>query len=448
MAFGKAISKFTGCERGVVAIIYAITMIPVMMIVGAAIDYSHVSSSKTAIQEHLDSAILAGTVYKTSDPQEKIEFARKHFYAVMPEGLKSYVRSLNIELTAGEEGLHGTIDAIVPTQFLYVLGIGDMHATLVSEADTKVRNRQLDMAFCIDATGSMQEEIDGVMNAAYDLEKQINQKLKDKDKEPFDAMRVRVIFYRDFGSDRGQLDKPAPPISQTDYNDPNWEDFIAPMNRSNYGRFWTLPDQRSSFKNFIDAENANGGEDEPESGFICLNEALESEWAQEGVSKLASNPNKTVSSVTPLIAIWTDANARPIVDTRAQHLPQPQPRSYQELQAKWDDPKRFNQKNKLLVFFGDMDRACPTHEENPNPVVVVSSSSSEDTETDSGDTTASLGPSPACPSGGTARWRESIGQWGMGENVFNYSLQSATTDLASQIADALTKQPNALRLTQ
>lgn len=437
----KGLFKFTACERGVAAIIFAIVLIPVLLIAGAAVDYTHVSSSKAALQEQLDSAILAGAGYETSDPEEKKEFALKHFYAAMPTYLKPFVHTLNLELTSDDEGLRGTIDAVVPTQFMYVLGWDEMRTTLVSEADIKIRNRQLDMAFCIDATGTMQEEIDGVTKAAASLESAINEKLKEKDKLPFDAMRVRVIFYRDFSNERGPLDKFAPPLTPTTYDDPNYADFIAPMNSSNYGRFWTLPDQRASFRSFLDAENAVAGNDEPEAGFVCLNEALSSdEWAQKD-DPLASDSRKTITEVTHLIAFWTDANARPIDDPHARNLPRYQPRSYDELKAKWDDPGRFNQGNKLLIFFGDLDRACATTEEQGGVTVAAAPA------TRASDETGSVG-SAACPAGGTARWRESIGQWGLGEHVFNYSLLSGANDPAGQIADALSKQKNTPRLTK
>ncbi|MES2907193.1 MAG: TadE/TadG family type IV pilus assembly protein [Pseudomonadota bacterium] len=442
MCFDKAFSRFAAAQRGTVAIIFAFAFIPVLLITGAAVDYTHVSSSKAALQEQLDAAILAGTTFKTSDNKEKIEFARKHFYASTPADLKSYVHSLDIDIMADEQGLHGAIDAIVPTQFMHVLGWDEMRTTLISEADITVDNRQLDMVFCIDATGSMQEEINGVTSAASSLEDQINAKLKAKHKTPFNAMRVRVIFYRDFGAEEGKIDLFAPPQSQEAYNTPNFEDTIAPMNRSNYGAFWTLPEQRTSFKSFLASENANAGEDEPESGFVCLNEALESPWAHAKEDKLANDPEKTITSATHLIAIWTDANARPINDPRAHNLPSHQPRDYEELKAKWDDPNRMSPKNKLLVFFGDLDRACATTEEQSG--VIVASGP----ETTASDTTGSVGDTPACPAGGVARWRESIGQWGMNEFVFNYSLQAATNDLAGQIADALAKQPWMPRLTR
>lgn len=417
---------FLACENGVVSIIFAIMLVAVLMITGAAVDYARLANIKETIQNHLDSAILAGALHD-GDDADKIAAAKEHFNTVLPGDLKAYVS--NVAISADNGTVTGTLQAYVPTQFMSILGFEDMATDLVAQAGQKGRKKQLDMVFCIDATGSMQEEIDSVTRTARSLEAEINEHLKQKDKLPFDLMRVRVIFYRDFAADRGGYDREAPRYDESTYD----EGAIPAMNRSNNSRFWTLPDDSGNLEGFLGAEHANGGGDEPEAGFVCLNEALESDWAK----------SDSETEVTPLIAIWTDANARPINDFEASDLPRRQPRSYDELKAKWDDADRLDQRNKLLVFFGNMNRACALKSENPvayetDMTASIMPASLSD----------SLGPEAPCPDGGIARWRDSIGQWGLGKQVFNYSLQAAAGDLAGRIADAISNLKGPLRLTK
>ena len=438
----KNFKRLVSCERGVSAIIFALVLVPLLFCIGAAIDYTQMNSNKATMQETLDAAVLAGTSQKDLDPSERAEVAKKYFFATLSEDMASYVKDLKIAPTADEDGLRADMVMVMPTRFMSFVGTSEMGQPLYAQTNFSQRNRQLDMVFCIDATGSMQEEIDGVTNAAYSLQQNINAQLKADDKAEFEAMRVRVIFYRDFGTAFGPMNQPSVPRTElAQFGDADEQAMhISPMSDSGKG-FMNLPAQSGAFKNFLDAENASSpnSDDEPESGFVCLNEALNTSFAKVG-DPLASDPDKKISSITPLIAIWTDANARPISDARAI-MPSTQPGSYSELKAKWDDADILDQKNKLLVFFGNLDRACATLEEQDGTSTVASSSSTMS------DVTGSVS-DHNCPSGGEARWRESIGTWGLGEKVFNYSLQAATSNLSAQIANALSKHPNAVRISK
>lgn len=54
------IDQLLGDRKGVVAIYFALTMIPIVMAMGAAIDFSRASLAKTKLQGALDAAVLAG----------------------------------------------------------------------------------------------------------------------------------------------------------------------------------------------------------------------------------------------------------------------------------------------------------------------------------------------------------------------------------------------------
>src|SRR5437868_3983198 len=56
------VGRFCRDPRGNVAVIFAITLLPILAAIGGAIDYSIASSQRTKIQAALDSAILAGAI--------------------------------------------------------------------------------------------------------------------------------------------------------------------------------------------------------------------------------------------------------------------------------------------------------------------------------------------------------------------------------------------------
>ena len=56
--FRSAARRFAGADRGNVAILFAATIIPVLSVLGAAVDYSRVSSARASMQAALDSTAL------------------------------------------------------------------------------------------------------------------------------------------------------------------------------------------------------------------------------------------------------------------------------------------------------------------------------------------------------------------------------------------------------
>lgn len=56
--FAYSIIEFGRSDRGNIAVIFAITMVPLMGLVGAAVDYSRVINARTAMQTALDTAAL------------------------------------------------------------------------------------------------------------------------------------------------------------------------------------------------------------------------------------------------------------------------------------------------------------------------------------------------------------------------------------------------------
>jgi hypothetical protein len=56
----RLFNRFCAAEQGNVAVIFALTLIPIMTGVGAALDYSRANAAKALLQSALDTAILAG----------------------------------------------------------------------------------------------------------------------------------------------------------------------------------------------------------------------------------------------------------------------------------------------------------------------------------------------------------------------------------------------------
>jgi Flp pilus assembly protein TadG len=404
------------CERGVVAIIFALALIPLLLIAGLAVDYTRASFIKEAAQGILDSAVLAAVAAKDVDkPEERVKIAAEHFKAVLPADLAGLVKGVSFDLTPDKMGVKGTLQVEVPTRIMSFFGQDAEHVFLASTANFAQPNRQLDMVFCIDATGSMQDTIDAVRDRARSLQEDLNAELANRSYAQFGGIRVRVNFFRDFGVDRGDPET---------YEFPAWDEKSFSSNqpalrRSKNGRFFELPGEQENFRTFLANERAYGGGDDPESGFLCLNDAIHSDWAKTGEhgDDLAGHPGKKIATLVPLIVIWTDANALPLDDVLSEsnpYFPNRAPRDMRMLQAGWDDDHLIvSQQYKTLVFFGNPNKAAAMMPPRmPDPV---------------------------------ARWKE-IESW---EGYkWGGPLTEANRGLVTKLVDALETTPSMPRLTE
>src|SRR5207245_2656090 len=66
---GRLFGRFAAAEQGNIAVIFAITLIPLLSFVGAAVDYTRASRARSAMQAALDSTalmlskdLMAGTI--------------------------------------------------------------------------------------------------------------------------------------------------------------------------------------------------------------------------------------------------------------------------------------------------------------------------------------------------------------------------------------------------
>src|SRR3984885_3598300 len=126
----------------------------------------------------------------------------------------------------------------------------------------------VDLGLVIDVTRSMTPTIDDVKKSALSFYDDLQKHMTAIGKN-IDALRVRVIAYRDY------------------YADPLPEVLVA-------SDFLELPDQRADFSDFVHGLRAAGGGDEPENGLEALATAINSPWDNESAKR------------RQVIVIWTD----------------------------------------------------------------------------------------------------------------------------------------------
>lgn len=174
----------------------------------------------------------------------------------------------------------------------------------------------VDLVFCIDATGSMENLIDTVKNNALNFHSDLMETMKSKNKV-IQQVRVRVIAFRDYLADG--------------------EDAMM------MSEFFNLPEQAEDFKNCLSYIQANGGGDIPEDSMEALAYAIRSPWETSGIKK------------RHVITLWTDAPAHPIGYGKASpEYPENMAESFDELTKWWGDMQHggfMDQRAKRLIMF-------------------------------------------------------------------------------------------------
>ena len=172
----------------------------------------------------------------------------------------------------------------------------------------------VDIVFCIDVTGSMTPIIDQVKANALRFYDDVQANLTAKGKN-VDQLRVRVIGFRDFAADGAAALDESP--------------------------FFTLPDERASFSEFVNGLVAEGGGDAPESGLEAVALAIDSPWTTTGDRR------------RQVIVVWTD---QPAQQLEASVLPADiasrVPADFSALTDAWEDEQgRMGSSSKRLILF-------------------------------------------------------------------------------------------------
>jgi Flp pilus assembly protein TadG len=151
-----AIRNFRSACRGNVAVTFAFATLPVIALIGAAIDYSHANAVKADMQGALDSTALAMSKSAASMTNDELQVAAlKYFTAVF-----SRPDATNIGLTAtftstGGSTLAMTATASVPTDIMTIFG--NNYITLSAQTTAKWGSSRLRVALVLDNTGSMDQ---------------------------------------------------------------------------------------------------------------------------------------------------------------------------------------------------------------------------------------------------------------------------------------------------
>jgi Flp pilus assembly protein TadG len=164
-------SRYKACQKGSVAIVAALALLPIVAVSGAALDYSRASEIKTKIQQAADAAVLAAAKTTGTDA-DRIKVGQEVFKANTLEIAGLGLTPVFSKIT---EGMKVSISGKSPSVFVSAMGIASSTFNVVSQAqmtsgDSAVGSgERVEIALALDTTGSMKSDMSALHAAANSL---------------------------------------------------------------------------------------------------------------------------------------------------------------------------------------------------------------------------------------------------------------------------------------
>jgi Flp pilus assembly protein TadG len=149
-------SRFLAEERGGAVPMFALGLVPVIGLVGAAVDYSRGNAARTSMQAAIDATgLMLSRDAATMTPAQIQSKATSYFNAQFnrPEVANVQVTATLASPQAGSFVLSVKVTGNVPTTFTKLLG--QTKLDISSSADVKWGIKKLELALVLDNTGSM-----------------------------------------------------------------------------------------------------------------------------------------------------------------------------------------------------------------------------------------------------------------------------------------------------
>jgi Flp pilus assembly protein TadG len=157
-----SLRRFLKCTGAGIAPIFALSIIPVIGLVGAAVDYSRANSIKAGLQSALDATALAMARASPTLTQAQLQQQTTAYFQALfnkPEAKNVIVTSTYT--TTGGPQLTIKISSTMDTMFMNVMGFSSLN--IGSSTTVAWSNSRLRLALVLDTTGSMDDS--GKMSA-------------------------------------------------------------------------------------------------------------------------------------------------------------------------------------------------------------------------------------------------------------------------------------------
>jgi Flp pilus assembly protein TadG len=155
----KKFLKFLGHQNGAMSILTAITIVPLLLAAGTAIDFARLNAAQTQLQMALDAATLSGASAKGKTTAQRISTAQQSFDINAAHVMAGTVPPVaHFDVVGGV--MVATASFEVPTALMRLAGIDTMESKTRSEVNI-LADKKAEIVLVLDYSGSMDRKVDG-----------------------------------------------------------------------------------------------------------------------------------------------------------------------------------------------------------------------------------------------------------------------------------------------
>jgi Flp pilus assembly protein TadG len=146
------LKKFKANQSGNVMMMFSLALIPLIGVIGVAVDYARATSMKESLQAAIDTTALSLASASSEDSQSELELRAEQFLnrTFEKRGVMT-LTPVRVQRRGGEIAIN--VNAVMPTSFMKVLGVNTV--TVSASAISTFGKRKIEFAMALDNTGSM-----------------------------------------------------------------------------------------------------------------------------------------------------------------------------------------------------------------------------------------------------------------------------------------------------
>ncbi len=170
----RLLSRLLSCQSGNVGMMFAIGIVPMLLAVGAGVDYLRANQAQTVLQAAADAAALAGGASSKTTEAEIKQVAQDYIDANNAADAVKVIDVADMAFDAGTGAFKVNLKGKIDTSFMALAGISEINIGAVSEV-RRGSSGPLEMVLALDITYSMSEndKIGTLKTAATNLVKAV-----------------------------------------------------------------------------------------------------------------------------------------------------------------------------------------------------------------------------------------------------------------------------------
>jgi Flp pilus assembly protein TadG len=143
--------SFSCCRRGNISVVLALAMVPLALIVGAAIDYTRAAGVRVAMQDALDAATLAATKDAAGQSAAELQTSVNEKFTAMLN--RPDLDGVQVTSQFVNGALSTTAAGSIATSFMALGGVMNLDVGVSSQSS--ISSGRLEVVLALDNTGSM-----------------------------------------------------------------------------------------------------------------------------------------------------------------------------------------------------------------------------------------------------------------------------------------------------